>query len=441
MKKFFKIYFPFLITFLNKRLVTQTDIIFAAMFGSSAIAAAGIPNSLMIIDQITAMSIAPILSMKVADLYKKNQLKFEMSDLLASLFKIGIILSILGFCLYPLILKLIVKDDTVLNLSSEALFWLNLAIIPEFFGYCMSICLNATQRGRYVLIYSCLEVIINIVLNYIFAKYFNLGFKGIYIATFIVSTITCILTFNQLISKYSLLMLKQFFKLSKNAFRLFPLVKISVEFIRVCVERASFLIMICIINILSKGDLIMTAFTIALGLYLLMLMPYMALMRTITIYSIQEPIEFQQHKNRITIGSICAGFLIIMIIFYQKSFIIKTIYNINDSNLISLTSDYISIILLILPLQALITVQRGMLYAQEKIKLLAVIDIFNNVFFIVPLFIIGQIFSNPILTWSGFFVAQLICLSYFGIFLHKQFLKEKTSRIFHMINEKSQSEL
>lgn len=417
MKNFFKIYFPFLIVFINKRVLTQTDIVFAAMFGSSAIAAAGIPNNLMIVDQIIAMSITPFLSMKVADLYNKDKLKFEINELLASLFKLGVILSVFGFCIYPMILKLIIKDAAVANLSLESLFWLNLAIIPEFFRYGMSICLNATKRGRYVLIYSCLEIFINILLNYIFALYLNLGFKGIYIATFVVSLISCILTLNQVISRYTIIMFKEFFKLSKSVFSLFPLLKISIEAIRIFVERASFLVIICIINILPNSDLNMSAFTIALGLYLLILMPSMALMRTIIIYSIQEPIEFIRYKSRISIASIIAIFFIIIIIYSQKLLIIKKIYNIYDPNLTSLTSNYISIVLILILLQTFTTFQRGMLYALEKTKLLAVIDICNNVVFIVPLFLIGQLFSNPILTWSGFYIAQLVCLACFSFTL------------------------
>jgi len=423
MNNFFRIYFPFLITFINKRLITQTDIVFAAIFGSSAIAAAGIPNNLMIIDQITAMAITPILSMKIADLYNnnRNQFQFSIEGFLTSLFKLSVILSILGFCLYPILLKLIVKEDDVLQLSCDSLFWLNLSIVPEFFRYCMSVCLNSCKKGNFVIAYSCFEVVMNIILNYVFVKCFDFGYVGIYIATFIVSSITCILTFNKMKSEYNISIINIFFKFSKDMFQFLSLIKTSIEFARICVEKISFLLMICVINLLSKSDVVMSAFTISLGIYFLVLMPNIALMRTITVCYIQEKLEFDKYKYKIIMGGFCLNSCIAVFIFVNKLFIIESIFGIENHQLAYLTSIYINMVLLLIPLQAIITFQRGMLYAHEKIKFLALIDIFNYIFFVIPLFIIGQIHSSPILTWSGFFIAQISCLLFFDIVLHERF--------------------
>lgn len=391
------------------------------MFGSSAIAAAGIPNNLMIIDQITAMAIAPILSMKIADLYNRNQLQFSMEDFLAQLFKLSVTLSIVGFCLYPIILKLIVKEDDVLQLSYDSLFWLNLSIVPEFFRYSMSICLNSCKKGNFVMVYSCLEVGMNILLNYVLVKYFNFGYVGIYIATFIVSSITCILTFNKIKSDYPISIINIFLKFSKSMFQFISLIKVSIEFTRVCIEKSSFLVMICVINLFSKSDFVMSAFTISWGIYFLILMPNIALMRTVTVCFIQEKIEFDNYKYKIIIGSISINICIAAFIFINKYFIIESIFCIESHKLADLTSNYINMVLLLIPLQAILTLQRGVLYAKEKIKILALIDIFNYILFVIPLFVIGELFGNTILMWSGFFIAQVSCLICFSVVLHPAF--------------------
>lgn len=428
MKNFLALYFPFLISFINKRLITQTDIFFASLFGGAAIAAAGLPNNIMLIDQIMAMAIVPILSSTIADWYNKRELELKFEHLLAGLFKLSILLSFIGFCVYPLVLKLVVSDLEVLKLSNKALFWLNLSIIPEFFRYSISVCLNATNKGKYVLIYSSIEVILNLLLNWFFVKYLGFGFVGIYIATFIVSSSTCLLTYMKISSDYPSVSFVQLFKFPDLKIQLISFKNTSFEFIRVCVEKFSFLLMICIISLFSKNDNVLVAFTISLGIYFLMLMPQVALMRSLTIYLIQKNNEFKQNILKISFFSFFLTITITITVLFYKQWILSTLYNVKDIELLQLSSNYINILIPLLSLRIISTIQRGIVYANELIKFLAIIDIISFLIFILPLFSAGQYVENSYITWIGFYIAEMFSIISLYLMLSGEFKRNTVDK-------------
>ena len=423
MKQFFYLYSTLVLTFINKRLIYQIDLIFSSVFGSIAIAAAGVPNSLMVIDQITALAITPILVTKLTEHYKQNNEKRILNLLIPALFKLSVILSTVGFIVYPKLLNYIVKDSNEFALISSAIFWLNCTTISEFFRYCLSLCLNSNNKNHLVLRYSCLELLLKLVLNFIFVKFLLYGFEGLYIATFITSSITCLLTYKEVVNKnYFLLFnsIRQMRRIYEVLFYELLVSNFTVEFFRIFVEKISFVIIIYAINCISPNDLIMSAFTIAMGFYFLILMTQIALMRTINIYSFQFRSKFEEYKNKITFFAVVFTTLLSVIILFTKYWIIENVFHIYNSEHVNITSDYISMVSILLVFNVISSIQRGRLYVYQKNKCMAYFDIIHYLLIIVPLFIAGLLYNNTYLSWSGFFLAEINSIIFFKITLNKE---------------------
>lgn len=122
-------------------------------------------------------------------------------------------------------------------------------------------------------------------------------------------------------------------------------------------------------------------------------MPQIALMSALTIYSLQA-INFKRNIKKIAVGSFCVVLITSLIIISINPWIIENVFHIDDLETARLTHTYINMLLFLLPLHVITTIQRGIFYAYGDIKYLTLLDIFNYVIFIIPIFTIGQFPEN-----------------------------------------------
>ncbi|CAA0247904.1 MATE family efflux transporter [Acinetobacter baumannii] len=276
-KDFYKTFFFILLTFITSRLQMQTDIIMLTHLGSSEVASFVIPSKFMIIDTIIAFALAPIVSVTISskkdDILERNKL---IRSFLGFTLFLSLVLMFFGFWFYPLLIHNFVDGVVVRELALDGIFWLNLSIPVRMLVFIATMSLYATESKNKIWYVYIFALMANIFFNWLFIFYFEYGFRGVYISTLIVYSIELFWmlylvskeTRNYPISRFKFSILKDIIQ------------KMYAEGSRLASAQFGGFLLIAILSSKDKFISILTAFSVISLFHDLLLMPFIALMRS-----------------------------------------------------------------------------------------------------------------------------------------------------------------
>lgn len=191
-----KIFIPMLLSFLAARLLLQTDLIFLSPLGEQALAAFAAPAKIMLIDTIIAFAIAPVASVLIAQKTTDKERRVITEQALSISLYFGISLLFLCSFIYPHLTSLMIEDSVIASLAKEAVRLMTLAIPFQLLTFTGTMILFVAKQGNRLLPMYGVSLILNAILNYLFIYYFNFGFFGAYVSTFLVILLRFIWVFS-----------------------------------------------------------------------------------------------------------------------------------------------------------------------------------------------------------------------------------------------------
>ena len=188
-RAFWEVYGTVLLSFMTSRLLLQTDLLMVAGLGPEATAAFGVPGRLMVIDAVAVYALAPVVSIAVSREEEKRKRHAILASSLGLTFALAILLSSIGMWLYPRVVDALVADSGTRLLAREAVFWMTLSIPVRMLACIATMGLFACGQGGRMMVIYLVTLSANAGLDWMLIYRFGLGFKGAYLATFIVSSI------------------------------------------------------------------------------------------------------------------------------------------------------------------------------------------------------------------------------------------------------------
>jgi putative MATE family efflux protein len=173
------------------------DSLIAGKFaGENALAAVGNSYEITLIFLAFAFGCNVGSSVIISQLFgakKYNDMKTAVWTTFISSGILCVILMLLGFICGPALLRLINTPD---NVFDDSLLYLNIYIAGLLFLFFYNIAtgiFSALGDSKTPFIFLACSSVANIIMDYIFVKYFNLGVAGVAWATFICQGISCVL--------------------------------------------------------------------------------------------------------------------------------------------------------------------------------------------------------------------------------------------------------
>lgn len=405
-KSLFHSVYPFFLTFIVGRLINQTDLIMASQISANAAAAFAIPVRVSVIDMIVAFSLAPVISVLVAEKSSLQERIDVVQKCLTLTFYLSLVLTILGLGLYPVLVNFLVTDREISQLASSAVTWLTLSIPMRLCYFAISMAIHGTGNGRFLPIVGIFNLALNILLNYIFIYTLGFGFSGIYIATFITSIVSLMYAAWVLYKKsgISLMLVRLETSWCRQFFE-----KQFAEFSRVASDRILSLVEIAIVASALSAALL--SFSIGAEFLFLLYTPFVALLRGATIEITKS--GFKDFKSKYaSIESLSkkgfiglALFALILIPFSQV--IAEKGYNMPANSWDWWKYIYI-FGCLALPFKWVDSFQRASFQADKQMSVLAKTDIVIDWFFSIPVLFLGIYLNSPLIAFSIFIISPAL---------------------------------
>lgn len=205
---------PLLLGNLFQQLYNAIDSAIVGHFiGDNALAAVGssAPVTNLLVSFFMGIGIgASVIIAKYFGARDKDKLSRSLHTAITFIIIVGIMMSIIGYFACPFILSLI---NTPIEVMNEATTYLKIIFIGNIFTMFYNMAsgiLRAVGDSKHPLYYLIIATIVNIILDFIFIAYFQLGIAGAAYATIIAQAISALLTLLQLITT------KQEYQLSLN---------------------------------------------------------------------------------------------------------------------------------------------------------------------------------------------------------------------------------
>lgn len=400
-----------LIAFMSFRIMLQTDLIMLAPLGEFAKAAFGVPMRIMWIDTIVALSLIPVVSVHIASIHNDKDKSRAISGILGAAFFLSIILVLIGLFLYPLLINYFVKDPIVAKLSWEAVFWLTISIPVRLILSLTQMLLFSTRKGQLVNVINVVALSINVFLNWIFIYRFNMGFKGAYVSTVLVSSIELAWVLFLIRSHLTT------FQVFKSCFNEFKKIMgmLNAEFIRLFAWTLMWFASLALFaSYLSDTDRL-AAYSVFIEFYFLINMALVALMRSISIVLAQEKItimEKYQYISKLTYKGLAVTALVMVILWIFCTPIGMIFYKLEDVSL-EWWKAGIQIFAINLILCYWNAIQKGIWQSCKEFKMIAILEVIVYWSVFIPGIYLGLKYNNPYLTWVGSVLAEL----FIGLYL------------------------
>ena len=413
----FKTFFPLLIGFLLGKLINQTDLIMLGMLGADEVAAFGVPVRIMIFDMIVAFSLAPVVSVFVANEKDEVKKRNVISNCISLSLILGIILTALGLFLYPLMIQYLVEDTEIASLSSFAVLLLTFAIPARLTQFVSTMVLHSIGRGKKIVYIDSFILILNFGLNYLFMFEFDFGFKGCYISTFFCAFVGFFLMLFE-VKKSS--KLEKLFVLPKVNWMKEFLGKSSAEWLRLCVLQIMGVITIYLVG---SNKEILTAFSASAEVHHFLAIPLIAFMRSIGIVlSSSEKVKFRdkvmEYRNSYKVV-LLVTLVVSIVIYFNIDLLGRNIYSL-EGNSIKWWNSYLSFVCLGLCVSCINSIFRGGMQSLQRFSVLTKIEFLSKWVIYLPIVIVGLHYRSPVLTWSSILAVEVFELLVLGYIFMKE---------------------
>tara|TARA_B100001094_G_scaffold295291_1_gene316530 strand:- start:9796 stop:11112 length:1317 start_codon:yes stop_codon:yes gene_type:complete len=417
--------FPYLKTFMMfllamglNRLVRQTDLSFLSYYDPSYLTIFAYLSRMNWFESIIIFSFVPLII--------KMVLEYRYSPMMGRIFGAIILLSMMTIMLSSLVYFISIfgaglYEDSPFYMYG-ALYQIGLIPIVMMISF-LHMTLFSLGYGQYVLALTVYKLFLNAILDYLFIYYFDLGFHGVFIATYFVYIFTLYMFI---------------YKLEKEGVNLKPKAEIK-EYLKLIRKKIS-LIGYEIVRLFSSLVIIHLLFFIAYNhitkqsflefsaahefLFLTNLFS-IALLRVTTMYmeqhreQLQNNLSFQQGRHLFTYVMF-AGFFIGILCFAYHEVIAYRLYNIQ--NISHMWSNFMLCLILYYPLNFLCSLVVSMFHVYNSFKRITFLETFTKWGIQLPLASYGILTGESILLWIAMIIAELFMLVA-GLFILNQIRK------------------
>jgi Na+-driven multidrug efflux pump len=400
LKSIISLYIPLLFSFLSARAIAQTDLVMLNSFGPVFVAAHAIAMKLMIIDTLVAMAIGPAAALMVSqeEIHSRHKI---LKNLIPFIFYLGVFLVVIGLLIYPMLADLTVGDSQVKKIARISIAANTLTILPRLLFFVASLIANLYGKGKRIVMIGIFSICINGILNFIFMYPLRLGFVGCYVSTFLTSALQAGVLLHLIpgLGWKSLVTIPCFEWCQRFVKRVLP------EFARVSSGTLSIAALAAIFaHRAPLGPL--TAFGVVTELHLLISMPLVALMRSVSLEVAPLKKYFTHSQHIVAFGPLymIVGGLSLLgasLIWGMTDWMATHIYALQGSAA-SWFSTYSHTMALALPFWAIHYLFQGVLQGRQEYRMMALADGVIQWVFMLPICAIGLLTDNQQIVWLGY---------------------------------------
>lgn len=193
---------PMLIGNIAQQLYNTVDSIIVGRFvGDNALAAVGSAGPILNLLLVLFVGISVGVGIMVSQYFGAKQ-RMELSKTIGCCITLTIVTTILVMAITPLVtmplLRLLNTPDTIIGWCNSYLMILFMGIIGCAFYNILGGILRGLGDSISALVYLLIATVLNIILDYIFVAYFNLGVAGVALATVIAQMVSALLSLRKL---------------------------------------------------------------------------------------------------------------------------------------------------------------------------------------------------------------------------------------------------
>lgn len=193
---------PMLIGNIAQQLYNTVDSIIVGRFvGDNALAAVGSAGPILNLLLVLFVGISVGVGIMVSQYFGAKQ-RMELSKTIGCCITLTIVTTILVMVVTPLVtmplLRLLNTPDTIIGWCNSYLMILFMGIIGCAFYNILGGILRGLGDSISALVYLLIATVLNIILDYIFVAYFNMGVAGVALATVIAQMVSALLSLRKL---------------------------------------------------------------------------------------------------------------------------------------------------------------------------------------------------------------------------------------------------
>ncbi|MFF4326869.1 polysaccharide biosynthesis C-terminal domain-containing protein [Streptomyces sp. NPDC001591] len=185
---------PMVVASVMGQAIAQTDLWVISTLGEQAVAAAAVPQRLLLLDAITAMAMGPVVGLSVAGAVSAHTRRRAVQGGLVGATAAGLLIAVAGLAVLPYLVDTLVAAPGIRGDARSALVWLLIAAPVRLAQFVGAMALFALGRSRPLLILYAVAVAANGALDWFFVHGAGLGFAGAYAATSVIAALECAVT-------------------------------------------------------------------------------------------------------------------------------------------------------------------------------------------------------------------------------------------------------
>ncbi|WP_328763024.1 MULTISPECIES: MATE family efflux transporter [unclassified Streptomyces] len=185
---------PMVVASVMGQAIAQTDLWVISTLGEQAVAAAAVPQRLLLLDSITAMAMGPVVGLSVAGAVSAHARRRAVQGGLVGATAAGLLIAVVGLAVLPYLVDALVAAPGVRDNTQSALLWLLIATPVRLAQFVGAMALFALRRSRPLLTLYAVAVVANAALDLFFVHGLGLGFAGAYAATSAIAALECAVT-------------------------------------------------------------------------------------------------------------------------------------------------------------------------------------------------------------------------------------------------------
>ncbi|MFD0379710.1 MATE family efflux transporter [Streptomyces sp. NPDC059525] len=185
---------PMVVASVMGQAIAQTDLWVISTLGEQAVAAAAVPQRLLLLDSITAMAMGPVVGLSVAGAVSAHARRRAVQGGLVGATAAGLLIAAAGLAVLPYLLDTLVAAPGIRDDARSALLWLLIAAPVRLAQFVGAMALFALRRSRPLLTLYAVAVVANAALDWFFVHGAGLGFAGAYAATSVIAALECAVT-------------------------------------------------------------------------------------------------------------------------------------------------------------------------------------------------------------------------------------------------------
>ncbi|MDD4965083.1 MAG: MATE family efflux transporter [Gallionella sp.] len=400
---FWRAFLPMLLTFGVAQLVLQVDLVMLSRLGASATVACIAIIRIALLDMMLMIAVGSVTSVLVSQARQEGNVNIVVQYALSTAAILGGVAMVVGWLCYPHLATWLVGRGEVSTFVQDAVFWYSLGAPFRVVAATAIFTLHALGEGQRVVIWKCIELLLKISLNTLLIFTLALGFKGSYIASLIVTLVTCSWSLHRLHQQMDFQL-----RLPEAAWLRDFLRKVGWEAQRLLSAQLFALLTLALFasSYFAPTELArLSAYTSGTALMMLLSAPLVALMRSLAFQLAGCSPQSMLSALKVLAG---VGLPLVMLVsialYFSGDYLGKVLYGQQNDRW---WSPLILVLALSLPLRFFNNLQRALLQARQAFASVARMESVVTWGLDLPLIMLGLYLNNPLLTYSHVLLSEL----------------------------------